>query len=74
MRSPNGVIVVAKVDYSPAVETELGAGDVIQAVNGVSIKNANELRASLTSLTAGAPVVLQVERQGLYRFISFEME
>src|SRR5262249_18111146 len=61
MRSANGVIVVAKVDYAPAVETELGAGDVIRSINGASIKNANELRAGLNSLSAGSPVVLQVE-------------
>lgn len=74
MRSRAGVIVVAKVDYTPAVETELGPGDVIQAVNGAFIRNANELRASLSRLASGSPVVLQVERQGLYRFMSFEME
>jgi len=74
MRSPNGVMVVAKVDYSPAVETELSAGDVIRALNGAPIKNSNELRTILSNLTAGAPVALQVERQGLYRFMSFEME
>jgi serine protease Do len=74
MRSPNGVIVVAKVDYSPAVETELSAGDVIQAVNGVPLNNAKDLRAQLQRFHLGDAVALRVERQGLYRFVSFEIE
>ena len=74
VRSVNGVIVVAKVDYAPTIETELTAGDVIQAINGTRIKSVNELRAGLSSMNPGSPVVLQVERQGLYRFMSFEME
>jgi serine protease Do len=68
------VMVVGKVDYVPAIETELAAGDVIQSINGTPIKNANELRAGLTNLSAGSPVVLRVERQGLYQFLSFETE
>jgi serine protease Do len=74
MRSEHGVIVVAKVDYAPAIETELEAGDVIQAVNGTPIRNGNELRSRLSSLPTGSAVVLQIERQGLFRFMSFEME
>lgn len=74
MRSSNGVIVVGKVDFVPAIETDLAAGDVIQAVNGTSIKSSNELRSELMRHSAGSPVVLRVERQGLYQFMSFEME
>jgi serine protease Do len=74
MRSEHGVIVVAKVDYAPPIETELGAGDVIQAINGSPIRNGDELRSRLSGLAPGSAVALQVERQGLYRFVSFEME
>ena len=74
MRSASGVMVVAKVDYEPATESELAAGDVIQAANGTAVRSARELRSFLAGLNTGAPVVLQVERQGLFRFVSFELE
>src|SRR5215467_10519186 len=74
MRSASGVMVVAKVDYEPATETELAAGDVIQAANGTAVRSARELRSFLAGLNTGAPVVLQVERQGLFRYVSFELE
>ena len=73
-RSERGVIVVAKVDYAPAIETELEAGDIIQAINGTPVANASDLRSGLARVAAGSAVVLQVELQGLYRFMSFEAE
>lgn len=74
MRSAKGVIVVGKVDYVPSIETDLVAGDVIQALNSTPISSSRDLKASLQNLKSGDAVVLTVERQGMFQFISFEME
>jgi len=74
MRSASGVIVVGKNESAPSLETDIDVGDVIQAVNGMTIKGVNELRAQLAHLKPGDAVVLRVERQGMYQFVPFEME
>jgi serine protease Do len=74
LRSSYGLIVAGKVDYVPAIETDLSVGDVIQSVNGSRVSSAKELRAQLQQFKAGDAVVLRIERQGLYRFLPFEME
>jgi len=74
LRSSYGLIVAAKVDYVPAIETDISVGDVIQSVNGSPVSTAKELRAQLQQFKTGDAVVLRIERQGLYRFLSFEME
>jgi serine protease Do len=73
-RSSTGVIVVGKVDYAPTIETELAVGDVIHKINGLPISNTDGLRTELLRLKARDAVVMQVERQGVYQFIPFEME
>ncbi|HXH49868.1 MAG TPA: trypsin-like peptidase domain-containing protein [Terriglobia bacterium] len=73
-RSSTGVIVVGKVDYVPTIETELAVGDVIHKINGLPVSNTDGLRTELLRLKAGDAVVMQVERQGMYQFIPFEME
>jgi serine protease Do len=74
VRSPNGVVVAGRVDYPTAVDADLVAGDVIRAVKGNYIYNIGELRSKLENFRPGDPVVLQVERQGVFKYISFEME
>lgn len=74
VRSSSGVIVVGRVDYAPPIETDLNAGDVIQAFNGVDVDNAARLRSELLKLRTGDPVVLRVERDGAYQFVPFELE
>jgi C-terminal processing protease CtpA/Prc len=57
-----------------ACADDLQVGDVISAVNGISISGADSLRVELDKVKAGSPVVLEIEREGIYRFVSFEME
>jgi len=68
------VIVAGKVDYTPAIDADLAAGDVIRSVNGTLLRSVNDLRSTLEHLKTGDPVVLEVERQGSYQFVSFDME
>jgi S1-C subfamily serine protease len=66
--------VAGKTDYIAAVETGLAVGDVICSMNGVDVSNVAELRHRLERLKTGDPVVLQVERQGSYQFLAFQIE
>ena len=43
-------------------------------MNGQAVKNVDGFRAQLSQFKPAEPVVLEVERQGIYQFVSFEME
>jgi S1-C subfamily serine protease len=74
VRSSLGVIVAGKADYTPTIDASLSVGDVIRSVNGVVLTGAGDLRSELERFKPGDPVVLEIERQGTYQFVSFEME
>ena len=74
LRSSTGVVVAASVDYEPIISADLTVGDVIRSMNGQAVKNVDGFRAQLSQLKPAEPVVLEVERQGIYQFVSFEME
>ncbi len=74
LRSATGVIIAGRVDYDPQIDVDLDMGDVICALNRTKITSVTEFRKALEALKPGAPVVLQVERQGAFKFVSFEME
>jgi serine protease Do len=74
LRSASGVMVAGKTDYIAAVETGLAVGDVIRSMNGVDVSGVAELRHRLERLKPGDPVVFQVERQGTYQFLTFQIE
>jgi serine protease Do len=75
MRTPSGVIVVGRTpDTADAADTGLAAGDTIYAMNGTPIASVSDLRARTTALSAHAPVVLQIERNGQIVFLAFEMD
>jgi S1-C subfamily serine protease len=73
-RSKQGVVVAGTVDYNPQIETSLAVGDVICSVNQRAIASVSEFRSAFDHMKSGDPIVLQVERQGAYSFVSFEME
>lgn len=74
LRSSSGAIVAGRVDYAPRVDVDLRVGDVIRAVNGTSIVGTAQLVSDLSHLKPGDPVALEVERQGTFQFVTFEME
>ena len=74
LRIPSGVVVVGQAVDLILPETGLQAGDVIHHVNLTSIENMESLRAAIAKMKPGAPVVLQVERDGGLMYLSFEME
>jgi serine protease Do len=74
LRIPSGVIVAAMAANLLEVETDLQPGDVIHALNNQKIETLNGLRAALQAMPSGAPGVLQIERDGKFMYITFEMD
>jgi serine protease Do len=74
LRSEDGVLVVARTDHEPKLFADLAAGDVIRAINGNRLASVDRLRSDLSRYKLGEPIVLEVERQGVFKFVAFEME
>ena len=74
LRAPSGVIVAARTQDPHAADVSLSAGDVIHSVNGAAITTLQELRAALDELKPHSPVVLQIERDGVFSFVAFELD
>jgi len=74
LRSKHGVIVAGLLGEEPATLADLQVGDVIRAVNGKRVANADEFRKSLAGFNPGDAVVLEVERQSVLMYVAFEME
>ena len=75
LRIPSGVVVAARASHAYYYEQEgFQPGDVIHAVNNRPIEHLAGLRGTLASFGLYEPVVVQVERVGQFRFITFELE
>jgi serine protease Do len=74
LREPSGVIVAALAEDTSSIEADLQPGDVIHAVNGKKIKTLDGLRELLKKIPTSGPVVLQIERDGKYLYVTFEMD
>ena len=73
LRDPNGVIVVART-AGGAGDVPLQPKDVIRQLNNLKISTLQGLRDAVRPLTAGAPVTLQVQREGRLMYLSFTFE
>jgi S1-C subfamily serine protease len=74
LREPSGVIVAAMAADLLGLEADLQPGDVIHALNGKHIDTIAGLRAALRTMPQGAPGALQIERDGKFMYITFEMD
>ncbi len=75
LRTRQGVVVAASTQQAPRFrDGQLLPGDVIRALNGRSIGNLTGVRAALDELGTGHTVVLQVDRGGELRYVSFVLE
>jgi serine protease Do len=74
LRMGSGVIVAARTAFGGSADSGLVTGDVIHALNGVTIISLEALTAAIQKLKPGDPVVLQIERDGRLQFLAFEME
>ena len=73
LRDPYGIIVAARA-AGAAVEVPLATGDVIRSLNGEPMTTLDRLRAALKGAPSGAPIVLQIQREGKLQFITFTLE
>jgi serine protease Do len=73
-RKKGGVLVAGmSADATPPAD-RFQPGDIIYVVNGEEVGNLAELKARVAGLKDGDPVVVQLERQGLLMFVSFEID
>jgi serine protease Do len=73
LRSESGILVSAKLEHADA-RTGLAVGDLIRSLNGTNVGTVEELQAKIDAVKSGEPVVLQVERSGRLKFLSFELD
>ncbi len=74
LRSPDGVVVIARAAQLLGPDTGLKTGDIIHSVNQTSVNSIDALRAVLKNLKPNSPVVLQVEREGELQWLAFELD
>ena len=73
LRAPHGVVVAGVALASEGTAGPL-PGDVIHAVNGVSVRTIADLRTAIGQVAPDSVAVLQVGRQGRLRFITVALE
>ncbi|HZP63608.1 MAG TPA: trypsin-like peptidase domain-containing protein [Terriglobales bacterium] len=74
LRSPDGVVVIARAAQLLGPDTGLKTGDIIHSVNQTAVNSIDALRAVLKNLKPNSPVVLQVEREGELQWLAFELD
>jgi len=73
LRVKTGVVVANRANLLYE-QDELLPGDVIHFINNQEINSLEDLKAFVDNLAAFDAVVVQVERRGQFKYISFEME
>ena len=74
IRSDSGIVVLAQAAGPTALDTGLQAGDIIRKIDRTPLQSTSQLQEIVHKLSAGDPVVLQVERNGHLQYLAFEME
>jgi serine protease Do len=74
LREASGVIVAARVAGFVGQENSLAVGDVIHALNGMTVISLDFLRSTLDAIKPGGAVVLQIEREGILMYTTFRMD
>jgi S1-C subfamily serine protease len=75
LRAPSGVIVVGHPkDEADAPDTGLITADTIHGINGNAVTSVEALRTLVDTLGPRSPIVLQIERNGQFMFLAFELE
>jgi serine protease Do len=64
LKSRDGALVAEVVPDAPAAKAGLKEGDVITAINGTPVKDANNLTLTVTSMAPGTKLTLDVLRDG----------
>jgi serine protease Do len=73
LRISSGVFVAARTQVSPGNEVPLVAGDVIHAVNSLTVRSIDGLRVLVDNVKANTELVLQIERNGQLMFVTCQI-
>jgi serine protease Do len=73
LRDPYGIIVVARA-AGGASDVPVQPRDIIRSVNNRRVGTLAALRESMGALKPGAPVTLQIQREGRLMYVSFTFE
>jgi serine protease Do len=73
-RKEGGVLVAGMTADAAPPADRFQPGDIIHSVNGKEVGTLAELRAAVAGMKDGEPCVVQIERQGLLMFVSFEID
>jgi serine protease Do len=75
LRVPHGVIVVGHTPNTVDVsDAGLMTADTVHSVNGAVVTSVEQLRAAVDRMPSRSPVVLQIERNGQFIFLAFELD
>jgi serine protease Do len=74
LRREYGLIVAAKAPEGQSQFIDLQPGDIIDAVNTLPVAFIDTLQSSLDDMKPGDPVVLQIERNGRFQYLAFELD
>ncbi len=74
LRRSYGIIVAAKATQGQSQFVDLQPGDIIHSVNKLPIALVSAFRQVIDGFQSGDAVVLQIERDGRFQFIAFEIE
>jgi serine protease Do len=70
---PTGALVSEVTPKSPSEKAGMKTGDVITAVNGKKISDAQEVRLMIGSMAPGTKVQIEVNREGQSKIINVEL-
>ena len=73
IRDPYGIIVIARA-AGAASEVPILPRDIIRSVNDRRVVTLQALREAMGALKPGAPVTLQIQREGRLMYVSFTFE
>lgn len=69
-RGSDGVVIAAMSEGIERGAWKLYPGDIVHGVNGLTIHNVEDLRTRLNEISPDEPVVLQLERDGRFKYIA----
>jgi serine protease Do len=73
LRDPYGIIVVARAAGGSS-DVPLQPRDIIRRLNNQQLSTLQSLRDGLGAVTPGAPVTLQIQREGRLMYVPFTLE
>lgn len=73
LRDPYGIVVTARVTGLSG-EVPLQPGDVIRSLNTQPMTTLERLRSAVKAIPAGAPIVLQIQRDGKLLYVPIKLE